>query len=361
MRIITLVLAPVILVLTGCQSSFGPNALDATHPAYNQAAINTLNQQMLLNLVRLKYRDTPYFLKLNSITASFSFTGNVGVDSGLDLGPGGNIVKPSLGVSYFDKPTLSFAPLQGEDFLKSILSSLPLEAILVMSQSGWKMERIFGLCVERINDLYNAPSASGPTPDHAPRYQRFKRMLDLLQKLQSSDQIVIGRNQAGVFLYIKTEGVSSDEVIQLTKLLGLKASPDNQAIGAIQIGNNELQTSPEQITIRTRSMVGLMFYLSQNIEIPEAHQQAGWVTLTRTKKGRRFDWDVTPAGRLFKIHSSQTFPQHAFLAVNYRDYWFYIADNDLQSKSTFMLLTQLFELQSGQSQVDGPTLTVPLR
>lgn len=349
------------LVLTGCQSSFGPGALNATHPAYNQAAINTLNQQMLLNLVRLKYRDTPYFLKLNSITASLSFSGSIGVDSSFDLGPGGNIVKPSLGVSYFDKPTLSYAPLQGEDFLKSILSSLPLEAILVMSQSGWKMERIFGLCVERINNLYNAPSASGPTPDRAPRYQRFKRMLDLLQKLQSSDQIVIGRNQAGIFLYIKTEGISSDEIGQLTKLLDLKASPDKKTIGAIQIGNNELQASPEQITIRTRSMVGLMFYLSQNTEIPKAHRQAGLVTLTKKDKEQWFDWDDTPAGQVFKIHFSQAFPKNAFLAVNYRDFWFYIADNDLQSKSTFLLLTQLFELQSGQTQVDGPTLTVPLR
>ncbi len=359
MRFIIIIM--LFFLLSGCQSSFGPNALDATHPAYNQAAINTLNQQMLLNLVRLKYRDTPYFLKLNSITASFSFSGSVGADTSLDLGPGGNIVKPSLGISYFDKPTLSLAPLQGEDFLKSILSSLPLEAILVMSQSGWKMERIFGLCVERINDLYNAPSASGPTPSQAPRYRRFKQMLDLLQKLQSSDQIVIGRNQAGIFLYIKTEGISADEIEQLTRLLDLKASSDNKTIGAIQIGSNELQTSPEQITMRTRSMVGLMFYLSQNIDVPEEHRQAGWVTLTKNSDGRLFEWDETPAGGLFKIHSSQSFPKNAFLAVNYRGYWFYIADNDLQSKSTFMLLTQLFELQSGQNQFDGPTLTVPLR
>jgi hypothetical protein len=162
-------------------------------------------------------------------------------------------------------------------------------------------------------------------------------------------------------LYIKTAGISSDEIQQLTTLLGLKASPDNKTIGAIQIGSNELKSSPEQIAIRTRSMVGLMFYLSQNIEIPEKHRQAGLITRTRMEAGDWFDWDETPAGQLFKVHSSHSYPDNAFLAVKYRDYWFYIADNDLQSKSTFLLLTQLFELQSGQNQVDGPTLTVPLR
>ena len=54
-------------------------------------------------------------------------------------------------------------------------------------------------------------------------------------------------------------------------------------------------------------------------------------------------------------------PDMAFVAIPYRGQWFYLADNDLESKSTFMLLTQLFRLQAGAAKSAGPTLTLPVR
>ncbi len=122
---------PVFLILScllsACQSYFGPDALKKTHPSYNQAIVSSLGQQMLLNLVRLKYRDQAYFLKVGSITASLTLGSSIGIGGKLDLGPGGNVISPSLGLSYADRPTISYSPLQGEDFLKSVLSSISLE------------------------------------------------------------------------------------------------------------------------------------------------------------------------------------------------------------------------------------------
>ncbi len=68
-------------LLSGCQSWFGPNALNETHPAYNQAIVNSLSEEMLLNLVRLKYRDRPYFLSINSVTASMSLDTSLGIST----------------------------------------------------------------------------------------------------------------------------------------------------------------------------------------------------------------------------------------------------------------------------------------
>ena len=53
-------------------------------------------------------------------------------------------------------------------------------------------------------------------------------------------------------------------------------------------------------------------------------------------------------------------PDNAFVSVPYRGAWFYIADDDLNSKSTFTLLKQLFSLQAGQIKEAGPTLTLPV-
>ena len=42
----------------------------------------------------------------------------------------------------------------------------------------------------------------------------------------------------------------------------------------------------------------------------------------------------------------------------YRGKWFYIADDDLTSQSTFSLLSQLFSLQAGQVKMAVPLLMI---
>ena len=50
----------------------------------------------------------------------------------------------------------------------------------------------------------------------------------------------------------------------------------------------------------------------------------------------------------------------AYVKIRYRDHYYYIADNDLESKSTFMLLTEIFNMQAGQGVALMPTLTLPV-
>ena len=60
------------------------------------------------------------------------------------------------------------------------------------------------------------------------------------------------------------------------------------------------------------------------------------------------------------IRSSPTPPENASVAVSYRDSWFYIDDSDLDSKSTFSMLGQLFAVQSGNATGMVPVLTIPV-
>ncbi|MGB1881610.1 MAG: hypothetical protein ACPHTD_12920, partial [Gammaproteobacteria bacterium] len=58
--------------------------------------------------------------------------------------------------------------------------------------------------------------------------------------------------------------------------------------------------------------------------------------------------------------SQETRPASAAVAVNYRGHWFYIDDSDIDSKSTFALLGQLFALQSDADKTGAPVLTLPV-
>ena len=167
------------VALTACHS-LGPRSISRSHGLYGEAIATSLNEQFLQNLVRLRYRESPYFLEVGSVTSSLNFTSAAGVESALSTGSGPDIVQPSAGTSYSNSPTISYTPLQGEDFLRKVLVAVPIESLFVLLQSGWSADRVFGICVERINGLENAPSASGPMPEDPPGdFSGFNRLLDL--------------------------------------------------------------------------------------------------------------------------------------------------------------------------------------
>lgn len=363
----------IVFISTGCQSSFGPNTLEKTHPAYNKSISETLSEQMLINLVRLRYREQPAFLEISSVTVSPRISTSAHVNSSIDLGPGGNVIQPGIGIEYSQSPTISYTPLRGEDFLKSVLSSISLEAVLVMTQSGWSIERVFGITIERMNGLYNAPSASGPTPDLEPKnYEDFARALEIFRHLQREGMMEIGPN-----IQVDKGELGDEKQPELIMQLFPENRPENidlenegeelqSLLGTIAIDHKVIISSdflnkyPNVISLRVRSVMSVLFYLSQNIKVPDEHKEAGLVTVTKTKEGNEFNWDDTPAGKHFVIYSSKELPENAYISVPYRGYWFYIADDDLQTKSSFLLIQQLFSLQAGQSEAKGPTLTLPV-
>jgi hypothetical protein len=343
----------------GCLSTLGPRSIESTHPAYNQAIVDTVDEQMLLNLVRLKYRDSPYFLEIASVTSSLSIEKNAGLEALIPFSFAHNILEPNFSYSESQKPTITYAPLRGEDFLRSVLSPISLDAILLMTQSGWSIERVFGICIERINDLDNASRASGPTPENEPKYKEFRILLKLLRKLQLEGLVemnpALDVNSKNPILHFEKNPDYESTIIDIRSLLGI-----TQQSYQFNISSNFLDIKENQLNMRARSIISVLFYLSQNIDIPEEHKQAGLVTVTKTQNGEEFNWGKTPGGMMFKVRSSNKKPTNAFVAVLYRGTWFYIADNDLDSKSTFLLLKQLFSLQSGQRKYIGPSLTLPV-
>mgnify|MGYP003305007632 CR=1 FL=1 len=62
------------------------------------------------------------------------------------------------------------------------------------------------------------------------------------------------------------------------------------------------------IRVVTRSLLGIMFYISQAVEVPSEDISKGKVTQTRTRDGKIFNWDKV-TGDLLKIRSIPEKPQ----------------------------------------------------
>jgi len=107
--------------------------------------------------------------------------------------------------------------------------------------------------------------------------------------------------------------------------------------GSLPKGRND-------IVVSTRSLLEIMFYLSQGISVPQEHREAGLVTVTVDLDGNPFNWaDLT--GDLFQVCSCKHRPKTTAVAVKYKGYWFYIDDRDRSSQSTFTLLIELFGIE----------------
>lgn len=341
-------------LLLACQT-FGPRSLRYGRGTYNTAIQQTNSEQLLLNLVRLRYRDAPLFLEVTSISSSLSL--ELGAAVGGNVGTVSSSVAPGTAVTYIERPTITYAPLQGSRFGTQFLSPIQLTDILLLYHAGWAIDRIFRVFVQKLGPLQNAPRASGPTPSHAPEYEAFFTATELMRSLWVDGLVDLNYlpSVAGdaLTLTFTRRPDAEERVARLCALFGL-AEPRYTIT---------LTESPRPgegaVLLVPRSLLGGMYYVSHGVEVPAEDYAVGRVPVTRDAKGAVFDW-ARLTGTLMRVRHGTQEPKNAYVSVYYRGLWFWIADNDLDSKSTFSFIAQVLELQSGEIKGAAPLLTLPI-
>ena len=178
-----------VLLGTGCATGLGPAAVRGERPDYNRQIVRSADAEMLLNLVRLRYNDSPLFLEFGGVVAQYSY--DASLSAGAQAGDGASGTFGS-GIAYSEKPTVTYTPLAGEEFATRMLAPIPLDSIMLFEQSGWSAERLLLVAAQRVNDLFNAPTASGPTPERKPDYEAFADFAERLHRLQLAG--IVGLN-----------------------------------------------------------------------------------------------------------------------------------------------------------------------
>lgn len=344
------------VLLAGC-AQLGPQAINATRLDYNIAVQKTTDEQLLVNLVRMRYRDSPLFIDVSAIASQLNITGGASASGNLlpnapdSYGIGGS-------VEFSETPTISYSPLQGEDFVKRLLAPVRVDQLILLSNSGWSLSRILRVCVQHMNGVANAPRASGPTPDTPPQYADFIQLADQIRELQLAGALEIGYQARGEqtvpVIRLKPSADAAIPMNNVISLLDLEPGHETYALTEDPLGANR-----NAIRLHTRSLLGILYYLSQSVAIPEADAEAGKVTVTLNADGSVFDWGDVTRG-LFQVSTAAARPGSAAVAARYRGHWFYIDDADLDSKSTFSFLSQLFALQAGSAESVKPVLTLPV-
>lgn len=331
--------------------------------AYNLVLQETNSEQMLLNLVRLRYFDSPFFLNVSNITTQFTYKTSA---FPLIPIPGFNQSNPfNLGgdFTWQNQPTIQYTPLEGHQFAQQLLHPIDLQTIQQLILSGWNIDLVFRVIVQSFDNYLNAPEASGPVPEHLPKYNAFFEVTRLFRILQRKSLLQVGikmcphisgNGSNGQILQIAFPK-NCEEGKQLAHLLSDVHTVANNYVVNLELGF----TKDGKVGIMTRSLLSCMYYLSNGIEIPQEDVDRGYVVVTKDIEGERYGWDFL-VGPLFDVKSMEAKPSDHYMRVKYRGKWFYICDSDLASKRTFLLLLQLYNLQSEASNLPAPLLTLPL-
>lgn len=348
--------------LLGCTSHVGPNTLTGDSIAFNHAVQDSIDKQLLLNMVRMRYRDTAGFLDIGIISSAYDYkrSGNLTVkgdslNSNTLLGATG-----FTGVEFTEKPTTTFQPLSGEGLVKRMMSPVPIQTLLLLKSSGWRLDRVLRCCVQRMNNLRNAPTASGPTPEMAPEYEKFLELMALFRQLEQNDAIDVlterGETGKHVEILISFDLKLADRKVM--KRIWELLEVEHESCNVKLIPFHCRKRKDNEVFVDTRSPFSVFYFLSQSVHVPEWDEAYGKVTVTQTETGERFNWNNVLGG-LMTIHSDQCVMGDSSVSIVYRGTRFYIDDSDLDSKSTFSLIAQLLALQTGTPII--PALTIPLR
>jgi hypothetical protein len=342
----------VIVILSGC-SQLGPQVLTSGRPLYNIAVQETESQQLLLNIVRQRYRDPVLFLDVTSISSGFNRTASAGVSGNT----ANNSASGTLGGSISESPFITYAPNTGEAFVRQMMTPLDLTTLALVVQAGWSIERTLLIVGDSVNQLRNVPGDSDPETG----YLKFHEAVASLRDLQRNGKISLGveagekEDAPDLSLIIAPDAVESEPYLSVCE--SIKVACDGQPLRL----RHALGMSKDSNTmvLATRSMFSAMFFLSTGVDVPQSHISSGIAPRNSIVSGGPFDKAGTGES-LFQVHSSDEEPELARVKVFYRGSWFYIADNDEDSKVTFALISMLVMLQSGNQAKITPLITLPV-
>jgi hypothetical protein len=252
LALVVLILAA---LLAGC-ARVGPRTVVRDRFDYVSAISESWKRQTLLNLLKTRYLDAPVFLDVASVISQYSLEQEVGLGvSGEFYNKGEpSFISPEITArgTYADRPTITYNPLMGEKFTRSLLKPFPTTAILLLVQNGYPIDQVLLVCAQGINGLYNrSNSITSRLAD--PEFYEVLTLLRQIQKvngMRMRSSVIDNRETITIFFKEPRTGGGVLKLKRVLHLLGL-----NPNARKFRVVHGLLSENDREIAILSRSMM----------------------------------------------------------------------------------------------------------
>jgi hypothetical protein len=198
--------------------------------------------------------------------------------------------------------------------------------------------------------------ATVPSPKDFERLREFRHVLELFFELGKRHAFEMYRDEKeapGVryLIFAKNQDPETQRIIdELKQALGLDPQRN-----VFRITDRLTRRRPDEITVKMRSVLAMMLFLSRAVAVPQEHLEGKRVVPMVPTAGEETNVSLFP----WRVRSGVKRPKDAFAAVRYQGYWFYIASSDHATHRAMGLLSLLFQLLAPDVPSAAPILSLP--
>ena len=161
-------------------------ALDRAAIAYDTTTADSVSKQLLLNIARARHSQPMHFTAISNIAATYRFSLSAGVTPALTGDPGG-LLLPVIGGSAEENPTISIAPMQGEEFTQRLLTPFQEQKLTLLLRQGYDVDALLRLLGAEVRLEHEGPgnvSVHTNRPSDKEGYVTFRRVVAHLSAIQ---------------------------------------------------------------------------------------------------------------------------------------------------------------------------------
>jgi hypothetical protein len=174
------------LVMTGCLS---PITLNWAVTSYDEAVTDAISKQLLINIARAHQHQPIHFTGVSNIAATFDFRVNAGATPAL-TGDASRTIMPIFGGSVAENPTITIAPIDGEEFTKRLLTPFQETKFLLLLRQRYDIDLLLRLMAQELRMTENGQEvAYRNTPADRTGYEMFRRVVTHLSAIQDQNQL----------------------------------------------------------------------------------------------------------------------------------------------------------------------------
>jgi hypothetical protein len=348
------------LAHSGCQH-IGPPTIAGDRLAYNKAISDSWKQQMLLNIVRLQYRDMADFVDISNASQNYTLTGTAQASFGGSIYPWDkmltNLMPNLMGTrTRMDNPTVTYTPQSGSDFTKNLIAPIKPPELFNLIEEHYS--NVINFAVESINGVRNYPKntkfrevAEAILEAYCKGDIRFPIEIDPDSKEKKVFMVIEEQDSKPyepcpeLLRYVRYRPLYripvSTPVAVTRKTLRLKA-----AVTKFEIVAGTRPTKETEIAVRTRSPISTMIWLSNYVPAKIGKALTDPEALT----------DCDPP---LKVHIDSTKPGDKYVAIKYRDNWFWIDWDYGRNSQAMIYLRTLLALADTGARPTAPVLAIP--